>query len=109
MIAVPTAIPEVLKIQNPQGKLVRVVLGEVFDVAVDLRKRTKILSQKPWRPRFCVFPNRGVLRHELNACGGLNPISHPTGSESPSVFTPNTNLPCPAKTNSSAKFCASGR
>ncbi len=44
---------------NPQGKLVRVLLGEVYDVAVDLRKESPTYGK--WEGVFLSEENRRML------------------------------------------------
>lgn len=47
------------QITHPQGKLVRVVIGEVFDVAVDLRKRSPFFGR--WVGRVLSEENKQQL------------------------------------------------
>ena len=47
------------QIQQPQGKLVRAVLGEIFDVAVDIRKNSPTFGK--WAGDYLSSTNRRML------------------------------------------------
>ena len=47
------------QIRQPQGKLVRVILGEIYDVAVDLRKSSSTFGQ--WTGIYLSVENRKQL------------------------------------------------
>src|ERR1700677_337988 len=47
------------QIQQPQGKLIRCISGEIFDVAVDLRKRSPTFSQ--WVGETLSSANRRMM------------------------------------------------
>ncbi len=47
------------QLQQPQGKLVRVTLGEVFDIAVDLRRDSATFGQ--WVGEYLSAENRRML------------------------------------------------
>lgn len=47
------------QIQHPQGKLIRVIVGEVYDIAVDLRKKSPTFGK--WVGTYLSADNFGML------------------------------------------------
>ena len=47
------------QIQHPQGKLIRVIQGEIYDVAVDIRKNSPTFGQ--WSGEYLTAENKKIL------------------------------------------------
>ena len=47
------------QIQHPQGKLIRVIQGEIYDVAVDIRKNSSTFGQ--WSGEYLTAENKKIL------------------------------------------------
>ena len=78
------------QIQQPQGKLVRVIQGDVFDVAVDIRKSSITFGQ--WVGRYLNAENKQQLWIPEGFAHGFAVLSLGTH-----VGSPNSLAPCEAQ------------
>jgi dTDP-4-dehydrorhamnose 3,5-epimerase len=61
------------QIQNPQGKLVRVIVGEIFDVAIDIRKNS--LTFGKWVGTNLSAENKNMLWMPVGFAHGFYTLS----------------------------------